>query len=77
MQYIGKETTMTEKWRCFGTIYSKVAKLQSESGNFHKLYKPNECDYIKVAIKECGHVEWNACWKREIDVTTNPTLDWL
>jgi hypothetical protein len=45
-------------------------------GNYHELYKPNECDYIKVAIKECGHVEWNACWKREIDVS-NLMLDWL
>jgi hypothetical protein len=45
-------------------------------GDYHKLYKPNERDHIKVAIKECRHVGWNACWNREIDVTNLP-LDWL
>jgi hypothetical protein len=34
-------------------------------GDYHKLYKPNERDYIKVAIKECRHVERNACWKQK------------
>jgi hypothetical protein len=54
----------------------KKPGYNQKPGNYHKLYKPNECNYIKVAIKECGHVEQNACWKREIDVT-NLTLDWL
>jgi hypothetical protein len=54
----------------------KKLGYNQKPGNNHKLYKPNEHDYIKVAFKECRHVEWHACWKREIDVT-NLTLDWL
>jgi hypothetical protein len=52
----------------------KKPGYNQKPGDYHKLYKPNERDYIKVAIKECRHVERDACWKREIVL---PTWHWI
>jgi hypothetical protein len=70
--WAGKQDSMESCW-CSALKYANIDILDWFMK--HKLYKPNECNYIKVAIKEWGHVERNA-WKREIDVT-NPMLDWL
>jgi hypothetical protein len=49
----------------------KKPGYNQKPGNYHKLYKPNERDYIKVvAFKECSHVEWNACWKWKLMLPT-------
>jgi hypothetical protein len=65
-----------ENYRKYNLFYDWAGEQDSMESHWcsalkfmkHELYKPNEHDYITVAIKECRHVEWNA-WKREIDVT--------
>jgi hypothetical protein len=58
--WAGKQDSIESNW-CSALRYANIDILDWFMK--HKLYKPNEHDYIKVAFKECGHVEWND-WKK-------------